>query len=576
MQFDGVIIGYLNFLPISLSFLLHALKIDLLKKIIFVYYVLLYTLVYFLLIADIPYFLNFYSHITISIFNWINTPVMMLKQVISDRTFMFFLLAFLLFISAYIYLLKRILLNKSEEKTLPFFSNILILIFFLMLNFAISRGRIDSPLKESHACLTGNSYFNQLPLNGAFTFYKSIDYRTNFYDYDYAMDVVKRSLYIENTEPSISRKITFENQTCNKYNIVLIIMESMTTYNTGFKGNTLTKELDTIAQNGITFINTWSTGKHTSSGIYSVLYSYPTIWSRRPTSSSEKTTYCGLPGTLKKLGYYNAFITTQSLSFDNLQEFIPANHFDTIIGIGSFNKKDVVSLYGVPDHIMFDYGVKYINQSVKNGPIFTCFLTTSNHSPYVVPDNIPFNSNYSDISKKIVEYSSWSIGQFIKQCSQYEWFKNTLFVLVGDHGFLVKPDTNFVPLCLHNVPLIFYNPSLLDTAYTSNKLCLQVDVFPMIMSLLKCNYVNNSFGIDLFQQNRRFVYYSEDHSIVCQNDSFQVLINKSGNAEILILKNLPIPENYMNEIKEKMKEYALTHLQIANYLISKRQTNCEN
>ena len=528
-----------------------------------------------MLVADIPYFLTFYSHITISIFNWIDTPLIMLKQVILDKTLLIYLIGFLIFVSFYIYFLKRLLLTKAEEKTLTLFSNLLILIFILLLNFGISRGRIDSPLKESHACITNNSYINQLPLNGAFTFYKSIDYRTNFYDYDYALDIVKRNLYSENTEPYIRRKITFEDNACNMYNIVLIIMESMSTYNTGFKGNTLTKELDTIAQNGITFINTWSTGKHTSSGIYSVLYSFPTIWSRRPTSSSEKTTYCGLPGTLKKLGYYNAFITTQSLSFDNLQEFIPSNHFDTIIGVGSFDKKDIVSIYGVPDHVMFEYGVRFINQSVKNGPIFTCFLTTSNHSPYAIPENILFISKNTDISKKIIEYSSWSIGQFIKQCSKYEWFKNTLFVLVGDHGFLVKPDSNFVPLCLHNVPLIFYNPYLLDTSYVSTKLCLQTDIFPMIMNFLKCNYLNNTFGLDIFQQSRRFVYYSEDHSIVCQNDSFQVLINKYGTAKIMKLKNIPTSNDYLHKMQEKMKEYALTHLQVASYLISKKQTSCE-
>ncbi|MCX7954579.1 MAG: LTA synthase family protein [Bacteroidales bacterium] len=575
LQFDGVIIGYVNFLPILAVFLINYLQKNIILNIIFVYYSISYTIIYLLLFADIPYFNFFYSHITNAIFHWIDTPFMMIKQILSESYFVSFLVVFIIFTFLYILLIKKIIFNVKINIRLSTIKNLIFFIIFLGLNFLISRGRISAPLKEGDACISSSSYINQLALNGAFTFFKSFYYNINFYDIDYAFNSVKKILNVKSPGRHIERWICFKD-TCKKYNIVLIIMEGMTLYNTSFKNNNLTYELDTIAKNGITFTNIWSSGKHTSSGIYSVLYSYPTIWSRRPTNSFEKTKYCGLPGTLKQLGYYNVFMTTQSLSFDNLQEFLPQNHFDTIIGIEHYKKEEIISMYGVPDHVMFDYGLKFINNYINNHnkPLFLCFLTTSNHTPYVVPENIEFVAKNNNISKKIIEYSSWAIGKFIKQCYNYEWFKNTLFVLISDHGFMVKPDSAFVPLCLHNIPLIFYNPFILKTTFISNNLGMQTDVYPMIMNILKCDYLNNTFGIDLFTNKRRFVYYSEDNTLICQNDSFQVIINKFGKSKIKKLKNFEITENNILKIKDIMTEYTLTQIQVANFLINNRQTNC--
>ncbi|MCX7862755.1 MAG: sulfatase-like hydrolase/transferase [Bacteroidales bacterium] len=576
LQFDGVVIGYINFIPLIIAFILNLYERKILYKTLFLYYAIIYVLSYLILFADIPYFTFFFSHITTVIFNWANTPIMMLRQILEDTYFLSFFIGFLIFAFLFVMLLKKICLcYQPLSFTISPLKNLILFLLLLVINFYIARGRITAPIKEGHSCISSNTYVNQIPLNGVFTFIKSITYKTNYYDTDYAINTTKKILNVQNAGNHIKRDIVFNDQ-CNKYNVIMIIMEGMTLYHTHFKNNNLTYELDTLSLNGITFTNMWSSGKHTSNGIYSILYAYPTIWSRRPTSSSIRTQYCGIPGTLKQLGYVNTFFTTHELSFDNLQEFIPQNHFDSLIGISHYKPEDIVSVYGVPDHKMFEYGIRYIHRFTQQNsqPFFVCFLTTSNHTPYVIPKNIHFVPKSKELSKQIVEYSSWAIGQFIKQCSQFEWYKNTLFVLVADHGFLVQSDNAFVPLSIHNIPLIFYNPYILKTKYISSDLCMQADVYPMLMNLLHCNYTNNTFGIDIFNQKRRFVFYSDDNILVCQNDSFQVRIHKSGSSEIVSLKSLNLPFNEIQKIKNIMTEYTLTQIQTANYLINHRQTSC--
>jgi len=573
LQFDSVVISYGMSLALVFIFLYNILKksiyLHLLKSWLWLYF----GVCFFFLAASSPYFNYNFSHITIAMFNWIDTPAMMIKQVITDLKYVAYFVIYIFTMFIYVYIVKRIL-SKTELYTVKLIYNILIFIILLALTFLGMRGRISAPLKESNATICENPYINQIPFNSVFTLVKSIDYSISFIDNEKALELTKMYLKVNSDDISINRKYIYKEDSI-KPNIVIILMESMTICNMGISRTpSLTPFLDSLSKKSIFFTNVWSAGKHTSNGIFSTLYGYPAIWSRRATSTSNKTSYCGLPGTLKKLGYFNIFFTTHDLSFDNLSEFLPMNNFDSAISSLNYHQSEIVGMYGVPDHIMFKKGVKILKE-ISNKPFLAVFLTSSNHGPYVIPKNIDFIPTSNILEQQIIEYADWAIKEFFRYAYNEKWFENTIFVLTADHGFIVKKEDTYIPLCLHKIPLIIYSSKYLDSAYVYNQLTSQMDVFPIIMGLIKKSYTNSTFGINVLEEIRHYVFYSDDNKLICLNDTFMFVYDKSKNEKLFKFDNPSknVIDNY-SSVALKMKEYMLSQLQVAIMFSDSRNTKC--
>src|SRR5258705_2582622 len=85
-RFDTVISGYILLLP-TLLFLIGELipgVNKLLARISFFWIYTFYLVAFFIFAADLPYFLQFNSRITVAALNWTDTPVMMVKIVFTD------------------------------------------------------------------------------------------------------------------------------------------------------------------------------------------------------------------------------------------------------------------------------------------------------------------------------------------------------------------------------------------------------------------------------------------------------------------------------------------------------------
>ena len=65
-------------------------------------------------------------------------------------------------------------------------------------------------------------------------------------------------------------------------------------------------------------------------------------------------------------------------------------------------------------------------------PFFASFLTVSNHGPYIVPE--AYVSRADKPEEQIIAYADDALRQFVETAKQTDWGKNTLFVLVADHG----------------------------------------------------------------------------------------------------------------------------------------------
>ncbi len=307
----------------------------------------------------------------------------------------------------------------------------------------------------------------------------------------------------------IARQVLPDSTGEKKYNVVLVIMESMSTAKMGRHGNTknLTPFLDSISNEGYYFENIYTAGIHTFNGVFSTLFSFPAIYRQNPMKESTMFRYNGIGHALKKNGYSTTYFTTHDGQFDNIEGFLRANDFENIITLADYPSEKARTTLGVPDDYMFEFSMPVMDGLYdENKPFFVAFMTASDHGPYYLPEY--YKPRNKDIKDQMVEYADWSLRKFISLASEKEWFGNTIFVFIADHGAPINAVYD-IPLDYHHTPLVFYAPGILKDARSFDCIGGQIDVFPTIMGILNQPYINNTLGIDLtFRKQAIYLYKS--------------------------------------------------------------------
>mgnify|MGYP002870160395 CR=1 FL=1 len=112
---------------------------------------------------------------------------------------------------------------------------------------------------------------------------------------------------------------------------------------------------------------------------------------------------CGLPHHLKAHGYQTFYFTTHDEQFDNVGGFLYGNGIDEVISQKDYPHKEVKSTLGIPDHLLFRHVLEKINQCGSDYPFFACIMTASDHSPYILPDDIPWQPRSKEMTKNFID-----------------------------------------------------------------------------------------------------------------------------------------------------------------------------
>ena len=81
-------------------------------------------------------------------------------------------------------------------------------------------------------------------------------------------------------------------------------------------------------------------------------------------------------------------------------------------------------------------------------------------------------------------YTDYAVQRFFESAEKQPWFKNTLFVVTGDHTSDLESPKFMSEQALYRVPLIFYDPSGQLKPSVSHRLVQHADVFPSVLDLL--------------------------------------------------------------------------------------------
>lgn len=583
LRFDVVICSYILMLPFILFSAMYLLNREycVLKKIVFFFVFVVFSLSFLVCAADIPYFNQFFARANVGLFLWMDSPMFVFKMITQEVRYWIVAIPFILSIVGYYILLKKIFRQSVIAKCKrPIIGGLLISLFGIGLIFLGIRGRIEekSPIRVGTAYFCNNSFLNQLGLNPNFTLLRSyLDSREQrnkpitLMDDKVALNLVQQYLKITypNSKFPLLRKVDVALPAAQKTNVVLIIMESMSAAKMKRHGNTenLTPFLDSLSYEGLYFENAYTTGIHTYNGVFSTLFSFPALFRQHPMKESALLKYHGIATTLKEHGYSTLYFTTHDGQFDNIEGFLRENDFEKIISKKDYPAKKIKTTLGVPDDAMFEHSISILNQlNEQNKPFLSVFLTASDHGPYYVPDY--FKSEFTDKKKQATAFADYSLQQFIQLASQQNWFDSTIFVFIADHGAPIKAAYS-ISLDYYHSPLLFFAPKLIREKKIIANIASQMDVFPTIMGILKLPFTNNTMGINLLETERPYVIINADDKYGVLSNQLFLIVNDKQPEELYFYKNFD-KKNLAAEMPDsvsKMKQYAEAHLQVFQYII---------
>ena len=585
LEFDTAVFCWIAYLPTLIWSIAYFLKQNALYVFGFYCFLILQLIYHFVCIADIPYFTQFGTHLNKGAFLWNDSPAFAFGLIFGSFSYWGFFLVF--FISTYFFIrlskkqFSNFKIQDSAQVSLKWPYSLLLFIVLSIFITLGARGRASdrSGLHEGLSIVSQNNFINQIAINANFTFWRTVLYNENKKPYktpekinDY-LTFTRNYLGITGSfEKTIDRKIIDTSQTKTKYNIVIVVMESMSVFKMGYYGGkNLTPQLDKLNKESIFFNTFFSSGIHTFNGLFSTTSGFPSIYDEKSMKSYVKNSFNGIGTLLSKEGYETYFYTTHDPHFDNMEGFFKLNKFEHCISQYEFDNSQTESSLGVADHVLFDKLIETTNNRKSKQPFLSVVMTASDHGPWKIPTDISFKPNGETQQDNCTMYADWSIGRFMEQAKKQPWYNNTVFIFLGDHG-LSMGHTYEMPLSYNHVPCIIHQPKLFK-ADTISSPCYQPDIPATIMGIIGANYTNNTFGINILKEQHPFVVFSADDKIGCVNNQGFYYYKTLANEQTYLrkYKNLD-PVNYNNKLKQKADSMDRNMMQIyesANYFIRK-------
>jgi phosphoglycerol transferase MdoB-like AlkP superfamily enzyme len=226
----------------------------------------------------------------------------------------------------------------------------------------------------------------------------------------------------------------------------------------------------------------------------------------------------------------------------------------------------------------------------QTSPFFAVIQTADNHRPYTIPDedakvfnqvSFPKDSltKYgfeSNEEMNAFRYTDFSFQKFIESAKKESYFRNTIFVFVGDHGIAGNAGKMFPDawtnkrLTSEHVPLLFYAPALLKPFRFSMPVS-QIDVLPTVAGLCKIPYKNSTLGRDVLDSSYRnkhfaFIFDPDSRMVGIVNDSFFYRESfVSNHSEIAPVSNITDTSNESSS--EHLRQLTKAIFETSKYLL---------
>lgn len=356
--------------------------------------------------------------------------------------------------------------------------------------------------------LNRNRVADELAANGIYSFFSAaatsdLDYRQYYATIDDGEAIARvRRLVMQpnarfhpNSANPLSRRIEYPGPP-RLLHVIVLLEESLGAEFIGAYGDTrgLTPNLDRIAKDSLVFTRAYATGTRTVRGMEAVTASFPPVPAESIVKRRNNEGMFNWSEVMRRNGYSPTFIYGGYGTFDNMNYFFGHNGY-RVIDRTDMDRPRFSNIWGVSDEDLFRNALRVFDeQHAKGERIFSVVMTTSNHKPFTFPEGVPGVAPRGGGREAGVRYADYAIGRFMDELRQRPYFKDTLVVIVADHGARVYGRED-IPLPSYEIPFIVYAPHHIAPRRIDT-LVSQIDVAPTVLGLLNISYDSAFFGKD--------------------------------------------------------------------------------
>lgn len=386
----------------------------------------------------------------------------------------------------------------------------LLVVVGALLFLAIRGGVGKSTANVGMVYYSTRQYLNHSAVNPLFSFFYSLMKEKDFskqaqYFSPEEADRIFASLHY-NTK---SRLLPADSLlTTTRPNVLLILMESCGGRVVGCTEGTrgVTPTLDSLSREGVFFSRCYANSFRTDRGTICTFSGYPAFPDASVMKMPAKSRVLpSIAGSLKRVGYDTEFLYGGDKNFTNMNSYFLATGYDRVLGDADFPESmRHTHVWGVTDHLMFGQLSQRIAAMPQGRPWFKTLLTLSSHEPWEVPHHA-----LEDPILNAFHYLDHSIAGFLKAFRRSPQWKNTLIIILPDHGVTWPSDINEFDTRKYHIPMIWAGGAV-KAPRRVDVLCNQTDLAATLLGQLELPHSEFRFSRDVLSQT--YVYPCAQHS----------------------------------------------------------------
>lgn len=319
-----------------------------------------------------------------------------------------------------------------------------------------------------------------------------------------------------------------------KPNVVLVILEGMVgqVYEDlgGEKG--ITNRMKELMAEGINFTRAYSAADRSDKGMIGIMSGFPSQGTEsiiQYIPKHEKLT--SISQVYDSLGYKTSFYHGGQSEFYNFKSFMYAHGVARVIDTYNFSLDVKRNSWGVYDHVIADRMISDFKKEEQ--PFFSIFYTLVNHEPYTLDDGYHFGKKTkADAYRSTAFYTDTMFGNFIDEAKKQPWYKNTIFVVVSDHGsYFPSEKYGLEDPNRYHVPLFVFGGALKDEykGRVDTNVVSQVDIATTLWNFVSKEASPFKYSTDLFAKNRKNIaFFNSNNTFGIVTDNQSVSFDMQG------------------------------------------------
>lgn len=303
----------------------------------------------------------------------------------------------------------------------------------------------------------------------------------------------------------------------------------------------------------------------------------------------------------KTNNYKTSAFYAGNYSFDRIYDYLVAQQIDYMSPFyedfknADKNERDG-TYWGYNDDVMLQKGLDEIRKRNNDTSYLDLFVTITQHEDLQLNDKqlqkryyekvLDLVSHLSANSKSLLQnkigvlastlYTDDALKHFFEKYHDLESFKNTIFVITGDHSMNFNI-TN--PLDPYHVPLIIYSP-LLETGKKFPSVISHLDITPSLTALLSGNFyfqspqeihwVNDGLDTSSIFQSKNQNYFLRYSREVCDGifGDYYLSTENGKNSVYKIDEKLNVSPVENKKLSDSLFENFKTLVYVDNYVYS--------